>query len=114
MSDLVYNNEIIGFLKVLTEGVEVSEETLTEDVVKDAGPGCVFFSEEHTLDHIHDFWEADLLKPRTSRQTADPIELEDILNQRVKEIFSKGVIHPLERPVVEKLDEIMARAEAEL
>lgn len=113
-ADIVFNNEIIGFLKVLTSGMEVSEETLAEDVIQEVGPGGVFLSEEHTLDHIHDFWEADLLKPCTSRQTREVPGVEEGLNQRVKEILAKGVTHPLKAKIVEKLDGIMARAEAEV
>ena len=92
----------------------MSEETLAEDVIQEVGPGGVFLSEEHTLDHIHDFWEADLLKPRTSRQTGEVPGVEEGLNQRVKEILAKGITHPLKAEIVEKLDGIMARAEAEL
>lgn len=115
-ADLVYGNEMIGFLKVLTGGMEVSEETLAEDVIDEVGPGGVFFSEEHTLDHLHDFWEADLMKPRTGGQweQTDHKNLEDILNERIREILAKGSAHPLDPEIVKKLDEIMARAEKEL
>ena len=52
--------------------------------------------------------------PRTSRQTGEVPGVEEGLNQRVKEILAKGVTHPLKAEIVEKLDGIMARAEAEL
>ena len=115
-ADMVFGNEIIGFLKVLTGGMEVSEETLAEDVIDEVGPGGVFFAEEHTLEHLHDFWEADLLSPRTSGEweASGRQNVEDILNQRVKEILEKGPSHPLAPEIVEKLDEIMGRAEKEL
>lgn len=115
-ADLVFGNEIIGFLKVLTGSVEVSEETLAEDVIDEVGPGGVFFAEDHTLDHIYDFWEADLLKPRTSGEweKSGRQNVEEILNQRVKAILEKGPQHPLAPEIVEKLNEIMDRAEKEL
>lgn len=112
-ADLVFGNEAIGFLKVLTGGMEVSEETLAEDVIDEVGPGGTFFGEEHTIEHLYDFWEADLLKPRTSQEweKSGKQDLEDILNSRVNEILEKGPQHPLSPEVVKKLDEIMARAE---
>lgn len=115
-ADLVYGNEIIGFFKVLTGGLEVSEETLAEDVIDEVGPGGVFFSEEHTLDHLYDFWEADLLKPRSSSQweQSGRQNLEDVLNNRVKEILNTGSKHPLAPEIANKLDEIMKKAEREL
>jgi trimethylamine--corrinoid protein Co-methyltransferase len=112
-ADFIYADEILGFLKVLTGGMEVSEETLAEEVIDEVGPGGVFFSEEHTLDHIHDFWEADLTKPCTGKE-AEQKDLEVSLNNRVKEILEKGCRHPLESEIVKKLDEIMQRAVIEL
>lgn len=114
--DLVFCNEIIGFLRVLTGGAEISEETLAEDVINEVGPGGMFFGEEHTLEHIYDFWEADLLKPRTSRQTeaAGSLSVEELLNQRVKDILAEGCRNPLSPEAAAKLDQIMAQAEKEL
>lgn len=111
-ADLVFCNEIIGYIRVLTGGLEVSEETLAEEVIDEVGPGGVFFAEEHTLDHLHDFWEADLLNPRSSNQSSK--ELEEELNNRVKEILKKGSSHPLKTEIVDKLNEIMERAAREL
>lgn len=92
--------------------MEVSEETLAEDVIDEVGPGGTFFGEEHTIDHLYDFWEAELLKPRTSQEweKSGKQNMEDILNGRVKEILEKGTQHPLEPEIVKKLDEIMERA----
>ena len=116
LADIVYGNEIISFLRVLTGGAEVNEETLAEDVIDEVGPGGVFFSEEHTLDHIHDQWEADLLKPRTGAQVeaSGGLGVEEILNRRVKDILEKGPQYPLDQDIAAKLDEIMTRAEKEL
>lgn len=112
LQDLVFGNEAIGFLKVLTGGVEVSEETLAEDVIDEVGPGGVFISEEHTLDHIHDFWIADLMKPRLSRQLASGgvISTADGITARVKEILQKGSGHPLSEEAIRKLDAIIEKA----
>ena len=108
-SDFVFSNEVVDFLKILHSGIEISEETLAEDVIDEVGPGGVFFSEEHTLDRIHDFWRADLLQTNATAQ-----EIDKALNQRVKEILAKGPQHPLAPEIVEKLNGIMERAEKDI
>lgn len=115
LSDLVMANEMIGFLKVLTDGMEVSEETIAEDVIDEVGPGGMYFYEEHTLDHIHDFWQADLMKPqkRDEWENAGKPNLEDALNNRIRTILAEGTKHPLSLEIIHKLDEIMNDAKAQ-
>ncbi len=112
-ADFIYGNEIIGFIKKMTAVFEISEETLAEDVIQEVGPGGVFFSEEHTLDHLHDFWEPDLFQARSSAQWEESgkRDLEDIFHQRAEEIIAAGSKHPLNPEIVKKLDEIMAKVE---
>lgn len=107
-ADLVLSNELISYLKVLTAGMEISEETLAEAVIDEVGPGEVFMAEEHTLDHIYDFWQADLMKPRTS-SSKETRSFEECLNDRTRDILKKGSAHPLEKEKADRLDEIMER-----
>lgn len=109
LADLVVGDEMISFLKALTGNVEVTEETLAEDVIDEVGPGGAFFTEEHTLDHLYDFWEARLLYPRTSKQE-NPADVEECAREKVKEILKKGTAHPLPAQVKEKLDAVLEKA----
>jgi trimethylamine--corrinoid protein Co-methyltransferase len=112
MEDLVYGNEIIGFLRVLTAGLEVSEETLAEDTIHEVGPGGAFYMEEHTMEHLHDFWKPDIMMPRTEsewRKTGE-VGYEHELNQRVKAIISEGTKHPLPAEIMDKVNAIYKRA----
>ena len=111
--DFVFANEMIGFVKALVTGVEVDEESLAEDVIDEVGPGGNFLCEEHTLDHLYDFWQADLMKPVTPRST-DTRTIQEKLTERVKELVANGSKHPLDPERQAKLDEIMERATREL
>lgn len=114
-AELIFGNEIIDFLRVLTGSMEVSEETLAENVINEVGPGGVFIGEDHTLDYMHDFWQADLLKACIGKHMeTEQTDLEALLNRRVKEIISEGTKHPVHEEIEKKLDEIMKRAETEL
>ena len=112
LEDLVYGNELIGFLRILTEGAEVSEDSLAEDVVDEVGPGGVFYMEEHTLDHLHDFWVPDLLQAQTQAEweASGKKDLDERLRERVLSIIAQGPKHPLTPGTEEKLREIISRA----
>lgn len=115
LTDLAVGNEMIGFLKKMTGSVEVTEETLAEDVIAEVGPGGVFFTEEHTLEHIHDLWEAELMYPRSSAQATekDKTGLAEAAGQKVRKILEQGSRNPLPEKIKEKLDEILERAAGE-
>lgn len=112
-ADLVLADEMISYLKVLTAGMEITEETLAEEVIQEVGPGGAFMAEEHTIDHIYDFWQADILKPRTST-SKDQRTLEERLNERVRAVIKDGTKHPLPQQVQSEIDMIMERAVKEL
>ena len=112
-ADLVLADEIISYLKVLTAGMEISDETLAEDVIDEVGPGENFIAEEHTLEHIYDFWQADILKPRVS-DSDNTRTLEERINERMEKILAGGVKNPLPPETARSLSEIFERAAAEL
>ena len=114
LEDFVLCNEMIEYFKVLVNGIEISDETLAEDVIDEVGPGGDFISEEHTIDHLHDFYKPDIMKPLTFDQwETSKNGLRDRLRGRVAEIVSEGARNPLTSEKCEKLDEIMKKAEKE-
>lgn len=51
------SDEIIGFVKRLMRGIEVTPETLATKVVREVGPGGHYLATDHTLSHFKDeFW----------------------------------------------------------
>lgn len=115
LEDFVLCNEMIGFMKILVNGIEVSEETLAEETIDDVGPGGNFISEDHTIEHIHDFYVPDLMVPFTFNQfeQSDQSGLEGRIKGRVKEIIEQKSKKPLSPKTIQQLDEIMKRADAQ-
>ncbi len=78
---LVMDNEIIGMVMRAVSGIEVNDETLAFDMIKDAGPGGHFVSSRHTRKFMRtelyqptlsdrenrDVWEADGKKDARER-----------------------------------------------
>lgn len=47
-------NDILGFLRAATRGVEVNDETLALDVIEELGPTGSFLDHEHTMRHFRE------------------------------------------------------------
>ncbi|GAH32243.1 unnamed protein product, partial [marine sediment metagenome] len=66
LETIVMADEIIGYIKRIARGIEVNEETLAVDVIKEIGPGGNFLVHPHTLRNFRkELWEPDL----SDRQT---------------------------------------------
>jgi trimethylamine--corrinoid protein Co-methyltransferase len=59
---LVIDNEIIGMVMRAVEGIEVNDETLAFDVLREVGPGGHFVSNRHTRRHMR----SEQYQPRLS------------------------------------------------
>lgn len=105
-ADLVFSNEIIGYLKHLVGGVEVTDETLAEEVVDQVGPGGTYLMEQHTVQHIRNFWEPKHLIPKKMGEGKD---LEERLAKAALEIIEKGSQNKLTGARKEAIDAIMGR-----
>jgi trimethylamine--corrinoid protein Co-methyltransferase len=58
---LVASNEVIGLVRRITRGFEISDETLALDLIDDTGPGGEYLTSEHTLQNFRRNWFPDLL-----------------------------------------------------
>jgi len=59
---LIIDNEILGLLYRVVEGIEVSPETIAFEVIKKVGSRGSFLEEEHTLDHLRtgEHWQPQI------------------------------------------------------
>ena len=53
-------NDILGFLRAATRGVEVNDETLALDVMDELGPTGTYLDHEHTLRHYREPFYSEL------------------------------------------------------
>lgn len=109
-SDWVFSNEIIGYLKNLVCGIEVTDEELAEDLIDEIGPGGTYILEEHTAEHVRDFWNPNVLIPKKMGEGKD---LEERLAKAALEIIEKGPQHKLSDDKKSAIDAIMNRVIAE-
>ena len=108
LSSLVMCDEIIGMIKQIGKGIDVTDETLALDLLKEVGPGGEFLSHDHTFDHFREWFQPtiidrsnfeiwaqggsktynDRLEPEVNRilETHEPQPLDENVRQEMKKI----------------------------
>ncbi|MEL7566369.1 MAG: trimethylamine methyltransferase family protein [Dehalobacterium sp.] len=107
LENLIFGDEVVGFVSPLIGGIEVSTYTLAEDLIHKVGPGGNFLVEEHTFKHVRDFWEPSVFASQTYDQwrASNKKDMNVRLNERVKKIIAKGPKYSLSNKIVSKLDD---------
>ncbi len=60
LENMVVDDEIIGMVKRILRGIEVSKETLAVDLIKKMGFGGNYLFDNHTRAHVRELWQAKL------------------------------------------------------
>ena len=109
----VMNDEVIGLVRRIMDGVEVSEETLALDVIDRVGPGGHFLNEEHTLRHFRENWYPTLLNRTTyaSWLKKGGHTYGELANQRVRQILETHRPRPLPDDVDAVITAVVQRAD---
>ena len=116
MEMAVITNEIAGMVQRIARGVEVNDETLAVDVIREVGPGGHFLSHKHTLKWVRDAFMPQLFD-RTSEVTwmkAGKKQIYEIARDKAKKILKEHSPEPLPKDVQQKITEIVKKAEKEL
>jgi len=91
----VIDNEIIGMAMKMLRGIDVDEEHLALDEIREVGPGGNFLSLEHTVRHFRREYLEPMLASRQQRADMTPTpdnrhrDILDSARQRAKEIISQ-------------------------
>ena len=60
LENMVVDDEIIGMVKRILSGIEVSEETLAVELIKKMGFNGNYLFDNHTRKHVRELWQAKL------------------------------------------------------
>lgn len=107
----VIANETIGFLRAMTKGVEVTEETLALDAIDEMGPTGSFLDHPHTMRHYKEPFYSHLFeKGNYARwQSKGAQTLEQKAAGVVDRILETHVVEPLPEDVQKEIKAIVAR-----
>ncbi|CAA7600613.1 trimethylamine-corrinoid protein Co-methyltransferase [Acididesulfobacillus acetoxydans] len=111
---MVMDDEIIGMVKRILEGIEVDDEHLAVDVIDAVGPGGHFLGEMHTMAHFRDFWAPTLIN--RLRYDGWKAEGSKTMGQRIREktqnIINTHKPEKLPDEVLRQIQTVVDRAEA--
>ncbi len=117
----VMDNEILGMVMRAVQGIQVTEEKLGFDVIRQVGPGGNFVAEEHTVRHMRDEHYVPELSDRDRREewenkgrkttldrasekvseileTHEPLPLDSDIEQHILDVIP-GIVAPEEQEV---------------
>jgi trimethylamine--corrinoid protein Co-methyltransferase len=114
MQIMVIADDILGFLRAATRGVEVSEENLAIDAIEELGPTGSYLDHAHTLRH---FRQPFYSKLADKNQYSVWLKrggrtMEDRAAEMVDAILEKHQPEPLPEDIQQKIKEIVAREQA--
>jgi trimethylamine--corrinoid protein Co-methyltransferase len=110
---VVAADEVIGMVKRIVGGIEVSRETLALDVIHDVGPGGEFLTSEHTFAHFKGDWFPGLFD-RGSHEAWEGEGKESLgrrANEVVRRILETHTPEPLPDSIRSEIARVVARAE---
>lgn len=111
----VIDNEMLGMVARILEGIKVNEDTLSFDQIKEVGPRNNFMGQMHTLKHVR-IGEHYLprLFDRTTRDSwiaQGSRDIREVAREKAKEILATHKVEPLPKEVSDELKAIIQEAE---
>ena len=111
---LVQDDDLIGMLRRLMRGIEVTDDTLGMDAIMRVGPGGNYLIDEHTLKHFKtEYWT-----PRTANRHVRNAwkmkgapDAHELARERARRIIADHRAEPLDPKLVQELDRIAGAAD---
>jgi len=113
-SQMVMDNEFAAMIKRSIRGIEVNDELMAVDIIKQVGIGGNFLGQKHTMKHIADEQiQADLIdrRMRGGWEKKGAKDLYQSSVERAKKILETYQPEPLEDGLAEELVKIAKSAE---
>jgi len=109
---IVMVDEILGYIRRITRGIEVNEETLAIDAIEEVGPGGHFLAHSHTLRNFRkELWQPDLSDRQTWSKWVEggKKRMEDRTREKTQLILKTHTPAPLSSQAEEKIQEVINR-----
>jgi trimethylamine--corrinoid protein Co-methyltransferase len=106
MELIMIDEELIGMIRRSLEGIEVNENTLAIDVIKDVGAGGSFLSHKHTLKNFQKEQFIPFIIDRNKREVWEKRgskSIIDVAREKWQKILKEHQPEPLEKEVEKKL-----------
>jgi trimethylamine--corrinoid protein Co-methyltransferase len=113
LASLIMCDEIIAMVKQIGKGIEVTDESLALDLLKEIGPGGEFLSHDHTFDHFRDWFQPTVID-RSNWETwtnAGSKSYQDRLVPEVDRLLETHQPQPLDEKLIQEMKYIISLAD---
>lgn len=111
---LVLDDDLIGMIRRLLRGVEVTDDTLGMDVIMRVGPGGNYLTDEHTLK----YFKTEYFIPKTANRFRRDVweskgskDANELAREHARKILAEHRCEPLDPKLLAELDKIAAAAD---
>ncbi len=106
-------NELLDMVLKVVEGIQVSEENIAYDVIKDVGPAGEFITHDHTLKHCRELSQTRLMNRNTreSWEEAGSPDIVELAYENAIDILNNYKPKPRPEGVQKELNSIYAEFE---
>ena len=113
LEKLIVDNEVLGGIKRILKGIEVSDESLAVDVIEAVGPGGHFLAQKHTREHLRSERWFPAISNRLGLQEwkKEKLDLWQRARREAKKIVESHRPEPLQKEVEEHIAAIVKSAE---
>ena len=104
------DHECMGNIQKISGGLDISDETLALDVIREVGPSGDFLTHMHTFQHMREQSRGEIFdrKPRaTWEKTGKSVDAVNLALKKAKRIMAAPPTDPLPGAVTDILDEIV-------
>jgi len=110
LETFVIDNEIADYVRRVTEGILVNEETIAQSVYNETGPRGTFVAHDHTLQHFREEMWSPAITDRTNLEQDEDPGKDSMLRQvdkKLKEAFDAYTPTPFPKNIESMLDDII-------
>ena len=113
---IALGDEMIGMVRRLLRGIEITPETLALDAIHEVGPGGDYLTASHTMQHYRSVWYPRLLdrRPFESWERSGKPTTNERASELVRRTLATHKPEPIPDSVLERLDSIVAEADAQV
>jgi trimethylamine--corrinoid protein Co-methyltransferase len=114
LESIVMCDEIVGMVKRFVRSVDIDDEMLGVEVIRDVGPGGNFMMHDHTLKHFRDqIWEPSILNHKNYDRWKEEgsKELRELINEHTRYILENHKPQSLSEVIRKKLGDIITNTE---
>jgi trimethylamine--corrinoid protein Co-methyltransferase len=107
-------DDTLGFIRAMTRGVLVNEETLALDVIDELGPTGAYLKHPHTMRHFKEVYYSKLADKNQYAvwQKRGGTSMDQRASKMIDDILASHKVEPFSDEVMAKIDKIVEREQA--